>query len=285
MTIPKNEAPSMADMIAIYECMGCDVLAKHMAYNNQFNIKMANYLTDDPPENLKIDFANPESILGSIDDSNEEFLIEKLENYQVYDSAFERLSTKYGFPSSHLSDCKLLLNFAAYMYLSLYGQVWMKNFFPAFEEELEKLANAAERFRYTLKPMAEWEEGFNQFFDNQPIQQMLRDTKANLDEIMKLKEKLRTSTMGKLAKLGDSNPIGNLGLHEFIKHLWTFWHDALGRTIIQKRDGINGRKQFLVFLVDCLKPIHPTLVEGHIIDGPVDNALKKFQKSLKSNDT
>ena len=137
MTIPKNEAPSMADMIAIYECMGCDVLAKHIAYNNQFNIKMANYLTDDPPENLKIDFANPESILGSIDDSNDEFLIEKLENYQVYDSAFERLSTKYGFPSSHLSDCKLLLNFAAYMYLSLYGQVWMKKIFPAFEEELQ----------------------------------------------------------------------------------------------------------------------------------------------------
>ena len=69
--------------------------------------------------------------------------------------------------------------------------------------------------------------------------------------------------------------------HEFIKHMWMIWHEILGRTIEQKYDGINGRKQFLEFLVDFLEPIHPTLIEGQLIDGTVDNALKKFQKNLK----
>jgi len=285
MTIPESEAPSIESLIAIHECMGCDILARHMVYNNQFNIKLMNYLTDNPSENLKFDFSNPESILGIIDESEEDIIFKKFENFCVYGSEFERLSLKYSFPKSHQKSCETMLNVGAYKYLSLNGQIWLKRMLPTFEEEIDKLVNAANRFSYVLRPMAEWEEGFDQLFDNQPIQKMLQDTKSNLDEIIKLKEKLRSSAIGKLAKLGDSNPIGNLGLHEFIKHMWAFWHDFLGRTIIQKRDGINGRKQFLVFLVDCLEPIHPTLVEGHIIDGTVDNALKKFQKSLKLNNS
>ena len=57
----------------------------------------------------------------------------------------------------------------------------------------------------------------------------------------------------------------------------------LGRTLEQKNDGINGRKQFLEFLLECLKPIHPTLADGPIVDGTVDNALKKFVKKHKTS--
>ena len=43
----------------------------------------------------------------------------------------------------------------------------------------------------------------------------------------------------------------------------------------------SPRIKFLEFLVDCLGPIHPSLVDGHLIDGSVDKALKKFQRNLK----
>ena len=95
---------------------------------------------------------------------------------------------------------------------------------------------------------------------------------------------MRSSTIGRSVKAGDNTPMGNPELQEFIKILYSFWHDILGRALIQKYDGINGRKQFLEFLIECLKPIHPSLVVDQIIqDGTVDNALKKYQKSLKSS--
>ena len=177
----------------------------------------------------------------------------------------------------------MYLNYAAYIYLVGSSKVWMKRSFPAFEEKLEKLIKAADRFEYSLKLFDGCDAEYDQLFDGYGFKQKLNETKANLDEIKTLKEKFRASTLGKHARLDDHRPIGNPGLHAFIKLIWVFWHDMIGRTLEQKFDGINGRKQFLGFLVDCLKPIHPTLVDGHMIDGPVDNALKKFQRSQKHN--
>jgi len=281
MKTTESVAPSIEDLIAIHACMECEVLVRHMAHTSQFTMEIANYLTDKSFDNLEFDFANMEGIKGNIDDDKADILFEMLENFYVYETEFDRLSTKYSFPDSNQKICKMLLNSAAYAYISLNGQVWLKRTLPAFEKELEKLISAANRFRYVLKPMAEWGEGFDNFFDNQPIQKLLCDTMVNLDEIATLKDKMRSSTIGKLAKLDDHRPMRNLGLHEFIRQMWNFWHDVLGRTVVQKYDGINGRKQFLEFIVECLEPVHPTLIEGPMVDGPVDNALKKFQKNLK----
>ena len=271
---------SMDTLMEIHECMGCEVLAKHMIRANQLNLEFGNLLLGGEANNTEFDFDKLKERAANIDDSKREFLVEKLNDFDVYGSDFENLSSRYSFPSVFENEFRLYLNHAAYQYLTLSSQ-GLKRELPAFEDKLEKLTMAAERFEYFVNSFDECGDEFNQFFDGYAFKQTLSDTKANLEDIKNLKTKLRSSTIGKIAKLDDHRPMGNLGLHEFVKLMWTFWHDLLGRSIVQKYDGINGRKQFLEFLVDCLEPVHPTLVEGHVIDGPVDNALKKFQRNLK----
>ena len=282
MTKVESEELSMDILMEIHKCMECDVLSKHMIRANQLNLEVANHLLDKEPDNLSFDFQKAAKDVRNIDKIKQDYLFKKFERFDVYESAYENLSIEYDFPSALNDDCKMYLNYAAYIYLVGSSKVWMKRSFPAFEEKLEKLIKAADRFEYSLKLFDDCDAEYDQLFDGYGFKQKLNETKANLDEIKTLKEKFRASTLGKHARLDDHRPIGNPGLHAFIKLIWIFWHDMIGRTIEQKFDGINGRKQFLEFLVDCLKPIHPTLVDGHMIDGPVDNALKKFQKNLKS---
>jgi len=283
---PENKASSMDDLIAVHECMVCSALAANMAYVTQYNIDLANYALDKESGNLEFDLKNltenPSKILENMDEDKTTYFLEKLQNFNIYDSIYEELATKYLFPAVFKKDLKLILNLAAYNYLSLNGQVWLKKVLPAIEKEIEQLVSAAERFSYYMNPVIQWGDNYDMFFHNQPVQKMLHETKANLDEILTLKDNFRASAIGKLAKLDDHRPMGNLGLHEFIKIMWMFWHDCLGRTVVQKYDGINGRKQFLEFLGNCLEPIHPKLVEDHFVGGAIDNALKKFQKELKS---
>ena len=68
---------------------------------------------------------------------------------------------------------------------------------PAFEEKLEKLIKAAERFDFSLKLIDECGEEYNQFFDGYGFKQTLQEMKVKLDEIKTLKEKLRSSALGK----------------------------------------------------------------------------------------
>lgn len=264
------------DVVSLYRHLGCDdVLAKNLAYIINENIKLGNHLLGNEPDALTMDLSKLHE-LSDVDDRNLDLVIKSVHNIPVYETVFAELSEKYNFPHEHLSQFQLLLNLAAYIYLSVALTKFQKTVLSWIEAELVELQNAADRFSYALKPLMSWEEGFDMFFDNFPVQKTLSDTKSNLDVIMSLKEKLRSSTVGDIARLGDHRPIGNPEFHQFIKLLWELWHDLLGRTIVQKYDGINGRKQFLEFLIDCLEPIHPSLEHG-----TVDNALKKFQKSLK----
>ena len=283
---PETKASSMDELRAVHECMGCSVLAENMAYVSQHNLSLGNHILDKKPYNLEFEFKNmvenSSMFLENIDEGKTTYMLEQLQSLSIYDASFDDLATKYLFPSALQKDLKLFLNLAAYTYLSINGQVWLKKVLPSIEEEIEQLTNAAERFSYYLKPMTRWDDNYNHLFDNQPVHKLINETYSNLTEIMSLKEKLREGVIGQLAKLDDNRPLGNLGLHEFINMMWTLWHCFLGRSVIQKYDGINGRKQFLEFLTDCLTPVHPKLVEGYFVDGPIDNALKKFQRNLKS---
>ena len=60
-------------------------------------------------------------------------------------------------------------------------------------------------------------------------------------------------------------------------HLHTLWTGLLDRSLKQSHDGINGRKQFLEFLIDCIEPVHPKLRYQ-----TVDNGLTKYLRELKS---
>ena len=271
---------SMDTLMEIHECMGCEVLAKHMIRANQLNLEFGNLLLDEEANNIEFDFDKLKERVADIDERKRENLIGKLNGFDVYGSDYESLSIRYGFPREINEECLLYLNYAAYLYLTRSSQIWLKRALPAFEDKLEKLIKAAGRFEYFVNSFDDCGDEYNQFFDGYTFKQTISDTKAKLDDIKNLKEKLRSSTIGRIAKLHDHRPMGNLGLHEFVKLMWNFWHEFLGRSIVQKHDGINGRKQLLEFLVDCLEPIHPTLVDGHVIDGPVDNALKKFQRNL-----
>ena len=281
MTNSGYEDLSMDTLMELHECMGCEVLAKHMIQVNKLNLEIGNFLLGEKSNNIEFDFKELNERAANIDDSKRDLLVEKLNNFDVYGSHFENLSTRYSFPSEFENGFRLYLNHAAYQYLALSSQVWLKRELPAFEDKLEKLIKATERFECFVNSFDDYGDEYNQFFDGFAFKKTLSVTKANLGDIKCLKRKLRSSAIGMIAKLDDHRPMGNPGLHEFVKLIWTFWHDLLGRSIVQKYDGINGRKQFLEFLVDCLEPVHPTLVEGHVIDGPVDNALKKLQRNLK----
>lgn len=285
MENPVKKEPSIDQVRAVYEFMGCSVLAKNMALICEHNLSLVNFVLNNEVNSLDFDLKgliqNRPDILEHITKENSHLVLEKLHSFEVYDASYDDLANKYKFPSPIKKELKCFLNLAAINYLSFTGQVWLKKILPVIEKEIEQLTKAAERLSYYLKPMTLWDENYNQFFDNQPVHKLINETNSNLTEIMSLKEKLRGSVIGQLAKLGDHRPLGNLGLHEFIKIMWDFWHNFLGRTIVQKNDGINGRKQFLEFLGDCLEPVHPKLVEEHFIDGPIDNALKKFQRSQK----
>lgn len=90
--------------------------------------------------------------------------------------------------------------------------------------------------------------------------------------MIRLRQDFKNSALMQNAKAGKREPVGNLGLQQWVETIYSIWTDYLKRSTENKRDGINGRKYLLEFMSDCMAYLNPEIEYNTL-----DNMLRKVQ--------
>lgn len=250
----------------ITDIWNCTILnsnyKKYISLNEQLN--------DLRPIDTNLSKPNLKTLFESMPQSTVQEYISIIESGSFYDEKFERLSEKYKFPKENLQSCKSLLELGAFSYLAENSKIYTKSFLKAVEQKITPLINQANKLKYYTDKLLELGEAIDIIFEEPSVIQLLEDTTQNLQQLSQIREQLRNSWIAETSKVGVKAPVGNPGLKPFIATSRALWTVQMNRNFTQTYDGINGRKQFLEFLIDCLEPLDPSLKFD-----TVDNALKK----------
>ncbi len=96
-----------------------------------------------------------------------------------------------------------------------------------------------------------------------------------LEYFSNIQKRFANSRLGQQWKLSVRGPKQNSALHTWIKHQAEVWVVYLNRELTQNGDNVSGRENFLKFAEDCMRPLHPDLLETDAIR----NAFEKVRQS------
>ena len=175
-------------------------------------------------------------------------------------SALERLAISY-LGLSQFKTTRLAIKNLHEKYTSLVRHITETS--EEIEENLDAIETQLKIFSSDLKKPSEYMQAFNSLI-------------AASHKLGSLPHFISESPFAKTAEFNKSARATDLALHTWVKSLYAFWSSALGRTIHNSNDGINGRKYLLEFLSDAMAPLHEA-IEFETLN----NMLRKVQKEVK----
>lgn len=169
------------------------------------------------------------------------------------------------------------IEYYAFLYLSFYSAKMVKLKLETIDNDLEKMNRAVDR----LAKLIRLKEGstlaaleLSNGAKETPIEYRSKVDAllSSLDDFRSIRADFRAAPICVAAQFKNQTPQVNPGLYDWAVKMQSMWTDGLGRSFENTYDGVNGRKNLLELMSDCI-----VLIDPSIEFSTLDNSLRKVQ--------
>ncbi len=197
----------------------------------------------------------------------------------IYDTLNQEFFDKHFIKLTAMDNVQTRLDAYAYTYLTAMSGLHLKSIFNEADDYFERLDRAIKRMELLLVPEVEKIYGVLKIFsfnDELPkrYDAIIKECLERLTKMKALRTDFKNTPLVTELSFTKQYSVKNPGLQKWMENMLYLWTKILGRSLENKADGINGRKQLLEFAMDCMELVHPAL-EYHTLD----NMLRKIQNA------
>ncbi|MEP6342088.1 MAG: hypothetical protein ABJ275_02135 [Maricaulaceae bacterium] len=225
------------------------------------------------------------SIVGMINAANA--TIRNPNKVALYSTAVNGIYERFKIPQNEQANLKVVLETASQFYLYLSLKPYAPQAYEKYITQLNQIIRTAVKLRNQINSagldFADFLELVNYTEtkdEGEPsAHDFLYDLVEKLRVIAAIKYKFNDTVFAKEIGYGVKGRPKHEAILLWVSALYNFWIQNLNRSMKRDKTGIGGRKKFLVFLDQCIEPLHPELMSYN--SDALDTALKQVQKNIR----
>jgi len=220
----------------------------------------------------KLNSVNPEFIDLNVTSSLLFELLENVKTLNIYETEIDEIIQNHQIMEIKRSNFVQFLEYSAILYIFSIPKKHIRKSISSYMEKLSSLSKNAENLRRSLTH-SEHEIDVANFILRTELskkeiinlvpekygQDYLRDLDRLLIKLVELPKTLKKSTLGKEFRIGKTGPIGEPENIQWMRFMYGFWTQVLGRTFKFNTKSSSGRENFLIFCESCFEPLYPSV--------------------------
>ena len=219
-------------------------------------------------------------------------LFQSIKTLNIYNNNVDTIIQRHNITECEKHNFIQFLEYNAILYVASIPKKHLRKSLSSYIEKLTHLSKHAESLKGQLTNSAH-EIEFANFILRTELskreilksipeeygQDYLKDLDRLLTKLVELPTVLKNSSLGTEFRLGKTGPIGEPENIEWMKRMYGFWTQILGRTFKFSAKSNSGRENFLIFCESCFEPLYPS-----ISTNALRNCLKIMERDHRNAD-